>query len=333
MTPNGEKKTRFANCEILPKNLDSEAKMAAYLTGDKEGCTLCGVRLWKAYIKAEFGVGRISCKTFPDFSVVIARCKFMKDVICYPKQNGKGIRLSFLLKGQKIFSEPTWHEDFYQEGHDCYMTCFQNFEGCVRIAGNKNYKEIVVLLSRSFLEDNEFLKDEAFTVFRDKVRMVPITPSIQATLKVLESHQIKGPADRLFLKAKVLELLAEQFNNYTRFRSLPETPRVGESLKKVYAVKQHLENNLHKNFSVQELCKIFGLNGQSLKADFKRIFGASVTVYVQAKKMEKAQMLLDNTELMVYEVAEEVGYKNATHFSAAFKRHFGKTPKQYKNVV
>ena len=41
----------------------------------------------------------------------------------------------------------------------------------------------------------------------------------------------------------------------------------------------------------------------------------------------RAKYLLENTELPIYEIAESVGYKNATHFSAAFKRFYNETPK------
>jgi AraC-like DNA-binding protein len=47
--------------------------------------------------------------------------------------------------------------------------------------------------------------------------------------------------------------------------------------------------------------------------------------------MELARQLLTRTDQLIYEVSEAVGYKNATHFSAAFKRHSGKTPKQFRN--
>lgn len=40
-----------------------------------------------------------------------------------------------------------------------------------------------------------------------------------------------------------------------------------------------------------------------------------------------------NTDLPIYEIAEQIGYKNATHFSAAFKRQEGTTPKKFKTNI
>ena len=49
--------------------------------------------------------------------------------------------------------------------------------------------------------------------------------------------------------------------------------------------------------------------------------------------MKKAKELLKMTQLPIYEIAEEVGYKNATHFSAAFKRSYKESPKEYRNKL
>ncbi|CAM4246368.1 helix-turn-helix domain-containing protein [Paenibacillus alkaliterrae] len=39
---------------------------------------------------------------------------------------------------------------------------------------------------------------------------------------------------------------------------------------------------------------------------------------------------LRNTDLMIYEVAEKVGYNNARHFSDMFKKMYGKLPIDYR---
>jgi AraC-like DNA-binding protein len=46
--------------------------------------------------------------------------------------------------------------------------------------------------------------------------------------------------------------------------------------------------------------------------------------------MNTARDLLDSKQFKVNEIAEKVGYSNVSHFIEAFKRKFGKTPKQYE---
>ncbi|GJM76135.1 hypothetical protein HMSSN036_83510 [Paenibacillus macerans] len=46
--------------------------------------------------------------------------------------------------------------------------------------------------------------------------------------------------------------------------------------------------------------------------------------------MKHALRLLLETDLMIYEIAERVGYNNARHFSDMFKKMYGKLPQEYR---
>jgi two-component system response regulator YesN len=46
--------------------------------------------------------------------------------------------------------------------------------------------------------------------------------------------------------------------------------------------------------------------------------------------MKHALKLLIESDLMVYEIAEQVGYNNVRHFSDMFKKKFGKVPQEYR---
>lgn len=46
--------------------------------------------------------------------------------------------------------------------------------------------------------------------------------------------------------------------------------------------------------------------------------------------MKHAVRLLLHTDLMVYEIAEAVGYNNARHFSDIFRKTYGSLPNDYR---
>ena len=98
-------------------------------------------------------------------------------------------------------------------------------------------------------------------------------------------------------------------------------------------VKQLVKANIHKNITLSNLGNELGITGHTLNKEFIRIFGCSINEYSTTEKMNQAKMMLENSQKMVYQIAEEVGYKNATHFTAAFKRKFGTTPKQYRKLL
>ncbi|MNV46218.1 CFA/I fimbrial subunit D [compost metagenome] len=48
-------------------------------------------------------------------------------------------------------------------------------------------------------------------------------------------------------------------------------------------------------------------------------------------RMEKAAELLKDERYKTYGVSEIIGYSNAKNFTRTFRRHFGKTPRDYRN--
>src|SRR5690606_29360445 len=91
--------------------------------------------------------------------------------------------------------------------------------------------------------------------------------------------------------------------------------------------------NLHKIHTIRDISREMAINEYMLKKEFKRVFGYSINEFYAKEKMNKAKELLKSTQRPIYEIAGEIGYKNATHFSAAFKRFFGSTPKNFRSAI
>jgi two-component system, response regulator YesN len=53
--------------------------------------------------------------------------------------------------------------------------------------------------------------------------------------------------------------------------------------------------------------------------------------YLAIVRIEEAKRLLRNSLLKVYEIAEKVGYKSNSYFSAVFKESCGMTPLEYRD--
>ena len=61
------------------------------------------------------------------------------------------------------------------------------------------------------------------------------------------------------------------------------------------------------------------------------MYGMTIFEYrTQVRMQESKNLLLDN-ELSITEIAGICGYSNASKFSAAFKKRFGETPREWKN--
>lgn len=63
---------------------------------------------------------------------------------------------------------------------------------------------------------------------------------------------------------------------------------------------------------------------------FKKEVGVSFKEYLNRIRMEKAKILLLETDLKIYEVAEKVGFHDSIYFSQAFKKCMGCSPAECK---
>ena len=72
------------------------------------------------------------------------------------------------------------------------------------------------------------------------------------------------------------------------------------------------------------------MNPAYLSRYFKEKTGENFVDYCKTVKLEKACQLLRETSMKIYEIANELGYTNAQHFSTVFRENKGITPLEYR---
>ncbi len=107
----------------------------------------------------------------------------------------------------------------------------------------------------------------------------------------------------------------------------------GDSANKVHAARKILGENISSVISVEELAEKVSLNRTTLQRVFKQMYGVTIFEYRTQVRMQESKNLLVDNNLTVTEIAGICGYSNASKFSAAFKKHFGSTPTEWKNTV
>ena len=79
-----------------------------------------------------------------------------------------------------------------------------------------------------------------------------------------------------------------------------------------------------------ELAHRVGTNARRLTEVFREQVGMTVFDYLEDLRLERARHLLRNSELQIQLITERVGYRNAGDFARAFRRHFGVSPREYR---
>ncbi|HUH46752.1 MAG TPA: helix-turn-helix domain-containing protein, partial [Arenibacter sp.] len=98
-------------------------------------------------------------------------------------------------------------------------------------------------------------------------------------------------------------------------------------------VTVYLLNRLQEPMdSIPNLARKFGTNEHKLKHGFKKVHGETIFRYVQNKKLGEAMLLMEHTDLSVLAISDRCGFVNPSHFSMAFKKKYGASPKNYRKT-
>ncbi len=98
----------------------------------------------------------------------------------------------------------------------------------------------------------------------------------------------------------------------------------------VQQVITKIDFDLTADLSLKALAEQLNVNASYLSAHFKRETGHTVTAYVADRRMEQAMYLLSATRLPISAVGQHCGIQDDNYFTKLFKRHTGKTPRQFR---
>jgi len=165
--------------------------------------------------------------------------------------------------------------------------------------------------------------------YSDHLIKKDLTTKAQSISKNILDNNQTPYIKRLLLEAGIVDLLIklyqpEETTSQPIFNDADKT--------RLLEARNIVEQNLKHPCSLIELSRKTGLNDFKLKKGFKALFGNTVFGYLAELRMTLAYKLLKDGRT-VSEVAETVGYKNAHHFTAAFKKHFDMLPSKVSKLM
>lgn len=103
----------------------------------------------------------------------------------------------------------------------------------------------------------------------------------------------------------------------------------GSALSIVRRCCRHLQENCHRDLSLEEVASYAHLSPAYFSTFFRKHVGTTFSDYLTTVRMEKAKEMLREPGIKVMDVASRVGYSNGRYFSQVFKSYTGFTPTEY----
>ncbi|HEY8464018.1 MAG TPA: response regulator [Bacillota bacterium] len=147
----------------------------------------------------------------------------------------------------------------------------------------------------------------------------------QALLRVCEEvnqkHKMNHIQDRL-------ESLEE--NKLVFFKEYLSTNDTDGKTDYIARAIQYIHNHYTEDLAIKDVADFLHLSEGYLSKLFKNETGYTFVDYLTNYRMKKACKLLTVPTVKIYEIAEQVGYKDQRYFSMLFKKVTGMTPKEFK---
>ncbi len=114
----------------------------------------------------------------------------------------------------------------------------------------------------------------------------------------------------------------------------PEDPEEDSSGKYSYIIQRainYIKKNYYENISLLNVASHVEVSRSYLSFLFKHELGVNFSTFLTETRINQAKTLLSNSNMKIYEVAEDVGFDSPYYFSKVFKEVSGLTCKEYRN--
>jgi two-component system response regulator YesN len=102
-----------------------------------------------------------------------------------------------------------------------------------------------------------------------------------------------------------------------------------------FLVKQaihYINTNVYNGISLAKVAEHLGIHPNYLSKIFSQETGESFIDYSIKIKLQEAKLLLRNTNNKVYQIADQLHYKDVGHFTRVFKKTYGVSPTEYRQL-
>jgi AraC family transcriptional regulator len=159
-------------------------------------------------------------------------------------------------------------------------------------------------------------------------------PTIEAiTLNLAREAANGSPSGRLYAQSACEFLAHHLIFRYSTLSRPPPRAIGGLSRRSLKLVLSYIEDSLGQRIELRELAALAGISARHFERAFRQSTGYPPHAYVLERRLDVArQLLIDQPNLAIEQIALRLGFSSGSHFSSAFRQRTGCSPTEYRNV-
>lgn len=170
--------------------------------------------------------------------------------------------------------------------------------------------------------------NELFEIDRNRFTCSGGTAAIDLMLNVIarqHGHELAAAVADQFLHDRIRDQ-----NDHQR---MSLAARLGVRHPKLLGVIETMWANLEEPRDRSELARGAGLSTRQLERLFHKYLGRSPARFYLQLRLDRARLLLLQTDMSVIDVALACGFVSASHFSKCYRDYFGRTPRRERGLT
>ena len=235
--------------------------------------------------------------------------------------------MNILIEGSKIIH--TANENLtVSEKEICFLTQ-NNYYMSERMTKESRYKSLILYFDDTFIL--EFIKKYKLQLTTtgeqnslqisygsDKYFLDNIIQFEEYLEKSFSTELLKLKVEEIFLQT--LRLSPENFHSF-----------LNTIINKTESRTLHiLESNIDMIENIENMCRVSRLTPNQLRRYIKKHTGSTPKLWLDTKRVQKAVLLLTNSDKNISEIAVECGYSTVSWFISQFKKEYSITPKEFR---
>lgn len=247
------------------------------------------------------------------------------------------------------FYEILW----FQEGTGMHIVDFQEYEvkphtifflspGQIHYFDRKTgYKGVAIKMCTDFMRDEEvqnnlFLKYNVFHSF-DKAPCYTINPEMASVLQELVNDMeteanCEGEFGHIDVLKSLLRIFLVKIERYGMQKSELQLDHLRPSLQLFIQFRSLVEKEFRRLHTVQEYAEALNVAVRTLNKCVNECSGKSPLTFINDRVMLEAKRLVRYTNMVMKNIAFELGFEDQSYFVKQFKRQTGYLPSEFRKL-
>ncbi len=153
---------------------------------------------------------------------------------------------------------------------------------------------------------------------------------MECVMGIKDNFRLNQPGSDMLVKSYNYRLFAHLIQNYRDCSDSSKSSAKSEKLKNLDKVLSYIESHYNEKITTSDLAGMCYLSEGYFCRFFKKITGRTAADYIAEFRVQKASIMLKNTESSISDIAAKTGFDDANYFARVFKKIKGMTPSEYR---